>query len=255
MIKENQNRLVSIVVPVYQAGKYLEETILSVLSQTYKEWELLLVDDCSSDDSVRIMEKYATQYPNIRVIKQEKNKGAAAARNRGIDEMQGRFLSFLDADDIWLSQKLEKEIEYMERLGAAFVFCGYEFADEYAQGTGKIVHVPDTLHYEQALKNTTIFTTTVLFDTTRIPKGLLHMPYVKSEDTATWWQILRAGYTAYGLDENLVLYRRLPSTLSSNKWEAIKRIWYLYRKVEKLPFFSSTYNFVFYAVRAVLRRI
>ena len=143
----------------------------------------------------------------------------------------------------------------MKEKQAAFVFSGYEFADEQAVGTGKIVKVPETINYKQALKNTTIFTSTVLFDRSKIDKELLLMPDVKSEDTATWWQILKTGIEAYGLNENLVLYRRSANTLSSNKFEAIKRIWYLYRKVEKLNIFSSCYNFIGYAVRAVLRRV
>ena len=143
----------------------------------------------------------------------------------------------------------------MKAHGAGFVFSGYEFADEAGRGTGKVVRVPQRLCYREALKNTTIFTSTVLFDTEKIPRELIRMPLVKSEDTATWWNILRNGHTAYGLDENLVLYRRSTNTLSSNKIEAIRRIWNLYRRVEKLSLPYSMYNFVFYAARAVLRRV
>lgn len=115
--------------------------------------------------------------------------------------------------------------------------------------------MPEKLNYKQALKNTTIFTSTVLFDTERIPRKLLEMPRVKSEDTALWWKVLKNGYTAYGLDENLVRYRRVGKSLSSNKFEAIRRIWNLYRKVEGLGFLESAWNFCFWAARAVLRRI
>jgi len=120
---------------------------------------------------------------------------------------------------------------------------------------GKVVKVPETLEYKEALRNTTIFTSTVMFDTQKIDKQLLNMPDVKSEDTALWWKILRSGYKAYGLDENLVYYRRPSVSLSSNKFIAIKRIWNLYRNVEKLSLPYSCYNFCFWAVRAVLRRV
>ena len=146
-------------------------------------------------------------------------------------------------------------LAFLEKEKAAFVFCGYEFADENGHGTGKVVRVPKTLTYHQALKNTTIFTSTVLFDMTALSMELLQMPLVKSEDTATWWKILRAGYQAHGLDENLVLYRRTAGTLSSDKLEAVRRIWFLYRKVEGLSVLYSMYNFIFYAIRAVLRRV
>ena len=115
--------------------------------------------------------------------------------------------------------------------------------------------MPPRLTYRQALKNTTIFTSTVMFDTQRIPKEKLEMPDIKSEDTALWWKVLRQGYTAYGLDRNLVLYRRPQRSLSSNKLEAIRRIWNLYRRAEGLSVFYSMYNFCFWACRAVIRRI
>lgn len=247
--------MVSIVIPVYNAEKYLAQTIESVLNQTYRDWELIPVDDCSTDGSRDILRTYAASDNRIRPIYLEHNVGAACARNEGTKKAAGEYHAFLDADDIWVADKLERELAFLKDKQAAFVFTGYEFADENATGTGKIVHVPATLTYKQALKNTTIFTSTVMFDRSKIKQDLLMMPNVPSEDSATWWQILKTGIVAYGLNENLVLYRRSSNTLSSNKMTAIKRIWYLYRKVEKLNFFRSCYNFVGYAFRAVLRRV
>ena len=143
----------------------------------------------------------------------------------------------------------------MKEKEAAFSFTGYEFGDENAVGTGRVVRVPEKLVYKQALSNTTIFTSTVMFDTSKIAKERLYMPVVKSEDTALWFRILREGETAYGLDENLVIYRRPGKSLSSNKIEALRRIWNLYRKQEKLNFFYSAYLFVGWAFRAVKRRV
>lgn len=246
---------ISIIVPVYNTGEYLKETIDSVLAQTCGNWELLLVDDYSSDNSREIISRYAACEERIRPIFNRHNQGAATSRNIGLKEAAGRYIAFLDADDLWKADKLEKEMAFMKKNRAGFVFSGYEFGDENGRGTGKIVRVPQTLTYRQALKNTTIFTTTVLFDTEKIPKEILYMPQVKSEDTATWWQILRQGHVAWGLDENLAVYRRSKGTLSSNKLEAVRRIWYLYRRVEKLSLPYSFYNFFFYAARAVSRRI
>lgn len=246
---------VSIIVPVYNAREFLEETIATVQAQIETDWELLLVDDCSTDGSRQLIERCAEADGRIKPVFQQENHGAAAARNRGVEEAQGRYIAFLDADDLWKPERLSAELAFMQEKNVGFVFSGYEFADEKGIGTGKIVKVPQTLNYRQALKNTTIFTSTVLFDTEKIPKELIKMPLVKSEDTAAWWNILRHGHMAYGLDENLVLYRRSVGTLSSNKLEAIRRIWYLYRKVENLGLVYSLYNFVFYAIRAVLRRV
>lgn len=249
--------LISIIVPVYNAEKYIEETIDCVRNQTCGEWELLLVEDGSSDGTVDIIMRNLQEKPEprIRLIRQPANGGAAAARNRGLEEARGRYIAYLDADDLWVPEKLEKELRFMREKDAAFVFTGYEFADEEGRGTGKVVRVPETLNYRQALSNTTIFTTTVMFDTEKIKKEDLRMPTVKSEDTALWFQVLRSGYVARGLDENLVKYRRTGKTLSSNKIEAIRRIWNLYRKREKLSIGESAYHLCFWAVRAVKRRV
>lgn len=252
-----KDRLVSIIVPVYNVEKYIAETMACVRNQTYTDWELLLVEDCSTDKTVQVIEDYLqrTGDARIQLIRQPVNSGAAKARNTGLDRAKGRYIAYLDSDDLWEPEKLERQLAFMKKKNAAFCFTGYEFADENGQGLGKVVRVPETLNYKQALKNTTIFTTTVMFDTDKISKELLDMPLVKSEDTALWWKVLRNGYVAYGLDENLVRYRRAGKSLSSNKLEAIRRIWHLYRKVERLNLFQSLYNFCFWAVRAVVRRV
>lgn len=251
------DELISIIVPVYNAEKFIRETMDCVIAQTYPCWELLLVEDGSRDNSVEIIETYIRDSgeERIRLICQPENMGAAKARNRGLQEAKGRYIAYLDADDLWLPEKLEHELAFIREKDAAFVFTGYEFADENGKGTGKIVHVPETLNYRQALSNTTIFTTTVMFDTQKISKELLEMPVIKSEDTALWWKVLRNGYTAFGLDENLVKYRRTGKSLSSNKLEAVRRIWNLYRKAEGMGVLDSAWHFCFWAVRAVSRRL
>ena len=146
-------------------------------------------------------------------------------------------------------------MEFMEEKGAAFGFTAYEFADEEGYETNQWVAVPETITYKEALSRTVIFTSTVMFDLSKISKEMIKMPDVPSEDTATWWKILRSGYTGYGLDKEYTVYRRPEKSLSSNKFIAIKRIWNLYRNVEKLPLLESMWNFVWWAIRAVIRRI
>lgn len=246
--------LVSIIVPVYNAEKFIDETINTVLEQTYTNWELLLVNDCSTDNSVKLINKYLKD-KRIKLINNEVNSRAAITRNNGIKAAKGKYICFLDADDKWDKTKLEKQIKFMQEKQCAFSFTSYEFADENCIPNGKKVHVPDKISYKQALKNTTIWTSTVMFDMKKLSKEDIYMPNVKSEDTACWWSILKKIDYAYGLDDILSFYRRSSGTLSSNKFEAIKRIWNLYRNVEHLNIFKSVYCFVWYAVRAVLRRV
>lgn len=248
--------MVSIVVPVYNASSYISETISMVSAQTYKDWELILVDDASTDGSANIIEKIIEkQGKRIRLIRKNVNEGAAAARNTGIDASSGKYIAFLDADDVWKPDKLEKQIAFMEKNDAAFSFHAYEFGDEKANPTGKIVTVPKTLSFKEALSRTIIFTTTVMFDTEKIDMEIIHMPQVPSEDTATWWRILKSGYVAYGLNENLAIYRRPARSLSSNKFVAIERIWFLYRNIANLSVPASMFYFCGWAVRAILRRL
>lgn len=250
-----EKELISIIVPVYNAESYIEETVAMVRAQTCQSWELLLVDDHSGDQSLARMETLAKQDHRIRVIAKPSNEGAALARNTGIDHSRGRYIAFLDADDVWMPDKLEKELAFLKEKDAAFVYTAYEFGDEKAGRTGKVVHVLPVLTYKKALSRTIIFTTTVLIDTQKTGKELLHMPDIKSEDTATWWKILKAGYPAYGLDEVLAIYRRPPHSLSSNKLEAVRRIWQLYRRQEMLPLFQSAGCLLGWAWRATIRRL
>lgn len=249
-----QEKLVSIVIPVYNAEKFIKETVSCVVNQTYTEWELLLVNDGSTDGSGKVIDKLAESDSRIRAFYIE-GGGAAKARNVGTENANGRYLAFLDADDLWEKDKLEKELDFLKKKDAAFVFTGYEFADEFGKGSGKIVRVPENITYHQALKNTTIFTSTVMFDMAKTGREILYMPQIKSEDTALWWKIIRNGYKTNGLNENLVKYRRSGKTLSSNKIEAIRRIWNLYRKAEGLSVIKSIYYFVFWAWNAVARRV
>lgn len=250
---------ISIIVPVHNAGAYIANTVKMVEAQTYTNWELILVDDASTDDSVEkitsAIEESSFSQEHFVLILKNKNEKAAAARNTGLDRASGRYIAFLDADDVWLPEKLQKELEFMKKERASFVFTAYEFGDEKAKPTGKIVHVPDKLDFKHALSRTVIFTSTTLFDTRHLDKKLIYMPLIESEDTATWWSILKTGVIARGLDESLVIYRRPAHSLSSNKLVAIKRIWRLYREIAKLNVFSSFINLVGWAYRATVRRI
>lgn len=246
--------LVSIIIPVYNAAKFLPDTINSILNQTYRNWEVILVDDKSTDNSVEIIGKYISN--NIKLIKLDKNYGPGFARNKGVDSAKGKLICFLDADDLWKKDKLEKQVNFTITNNYHFTYTSYIYSNKFGKETSCVVKVPLKVKYHDYLKNTIITTSTVMFDMCYFDKKDLYMPNLKrGEDGATWLRILKKIDYAYGLNEDLALYRISRNTLSSNKLLSIKCIWHLYRKVESLSILKSTYYFIFYTFNTIKKRI
>ncbi len=250
------DELVSIIVPVYNAEKFLDETINTVLDQTYTNWELILVNDCTTDKSLDIINKYAKKDKRIKIINQEENGGPAITRNTGIDIAKGKYICFIDADDKWDKDKIEKQIEFMKENDIAFSYHSYEFSNEKCEPSGKKVIAKKRMSYKHALKNNIISTITVMFDSSKIDKSLIKMPNLKYvEDTATWFKILRNGYIAYGIPNIFSYYRRIPNSSSSNKLRTQKSLWNLYRNEEKLSVINSLNCLFWKNLNAVKRRL
>ncbi|WP_198305540.1 glycosyltransferase family 2 protein [Arcobacter vandammei] len=242
---------VSIVTPLYNCSDYLEQTIQSILYQTYQNWEMIMVDDCSKDNSIEIAQKYVAQDNRIKLIKLERNSGAAVARNRAIEEAKGRYIAFLDADDIWKAEKLEKQIYFMQKNNYSFTYTAYEKIDENGVVFGKI-GVPLKVSYNQLLKTCVIGCLTAVYDTEKL--GKIYMPTnTKREDFATWLSILKKIDFAYGIKENLSQYRVYENQSSGKKAKMAKENWKLYRDIEKLNLLKAGYCFSHYAIRGILR--
>ena len=255
MTKE-RNELVSIITPIYKCEKFVKDTIECVLNQTYDNWELLMVDDCSPDNSADIIKKYAKDDSRIKYIKLEKNSGAAVARNKALHESKGRFIAYLDADDLWKNEKLEKQVNFMLDNNYAFTCTDYEKIDENGNSLNKIIKIPKKVNYNLFLRNTIIQTVGVMIDTKLTGKELLEMPNIRRrQDAATWCQLLKNGFDCYECPENLSYYRVVSNSLSSNKFKAAKMNWYWYRKIEKLPLWKTCYCFVGYAFNGIKKRI
>ena len=246
--------LVSIITPVYNAERFLSDTIKSVQNQTYKNWEILLIDDCSKDNSAQIIKEFQKYDNRIKYIKLKKNSGASVSRNEGIRNAKGRFIAFVDSDDIWKPEKLEIQIKYMLKENLGFTFTSYRYMKENGELTNKIAKAPSKINYNGLLKNTIIGCSTVVID--REIVDYFEMPLVRrGQDTATWLQILRKEKYAYGIEQDLVNYRLVGESLSSNKIIALKRTWNTYRNVEKLGLLKSSYVFCFYIFNAIKKRI
>ena len=197
--------LVSIITPAYNAAAYIAETIESVLAQTYPNWEMLIVNDCSKDNTAEIVQSYAKKDKRIKLINLKQNSGAAVARNTAIQNAKGRYIAFLDSDDLWKKEKLQKQIQFMQKNGYAFTYTSYEHFKETKENVHNQVQVPKNLNYNQALKGNQIGCLTVMLDRKQIQN--IHFTTQKHEDYILWLNILKQGITAYGMQESLALYR------------------------------------------------
>lgn len=250
------NEKVSIITPTYNSEKYIANTIKSVQDQTYSNWEMIIVDDCSTDNTCEIVEKIMQKDSRIKLFRQEQNAGAGKARNRSMQNATGRFIAFLDADDIWLPEKLEKQIRFMIENKYGFSCTSYEVISDAGKKLNKNVYMLPKVDYVGFLTNNLLQTVGIMVDKNIVDEKCLVMPDIRRrQDAATWLQILKAGHDCYGISEVLAQYRRAEKSLSSNKIKAVKGIWSLYRDIEKLSLPFSCYCFVRYAILAVWKRI
>ena len=239
---------VSIIIPVYNVSGYIKECLDSVINQTYKNLEIIIINDNSTDNTMDIVNSYKDK--RIKVINLVKNSGVSIARNKGVEISTGDYVCFLDSDDCWNLEKIEKQVNFIKNK--TFIYSDYEF---YNNGKKHRVSVPKSLTYKQALKNTTIFTSTVMFNMKYLSKEDLYMPNIKiGQDTSTWWRILKKVDKAYGMNEVLSIYRIHGISLSSNKIRAVKGAWNIY-KLEGLNVFKRIYYFSHYLKNAIKRRI
>jgi teichuronic acid biosynthesis glycosyltransferase TuaG len=246
--------LVSIITPTYNSEKYIKKTIESVFCQTYKNWELLIIDDNSSDLGFSIAIAYAKKDSRVKIKKLDKNIGAAEARNIGLKLARGKYISFLDSDDIWLKNKLAIQVEYMEKEQIPISFTSYELIDCQDNLLHKKILSVKSLDLNQYLKNTRIG-----FSTSMINKEIVGnfklMDIRTRQDGQLWISLLKKGYVAYGINDILVQYRVHPQSISANKIKATVQIWKLYFKIEKLGFLPSCYYFINYLYNAIKKRI
>lgn len=248
------NKLVSIITPSYNSSKFIEECIESVLSQSYSEWEMIIVDDYSNDKSKDIISEFSAKDGRIKPIFLEKNVGAAEARNVAIRQAKGKYIAFLDSDDLWKNNKLEKQLSFMNDKNIAFSFTSYQPISENGIDKYSVIKVPNQIDYHSYLKNTIIGCLTVIIDKEKT--GEFQMPNIRSShDMALWLLIMKRGFTAYGLKENLAYYRIVSTSNTSKKWKAAKEVWDVYRKVERLNIVYSAICFVGYVFNALKKRM
>lgn len=244
--------LVSIITPTYNCGRFIGETIESVQKQTYTNWEMVIVDDCSIDRTKEIVEEYISKDDRIKYYCLENNSGAAVARTRAMQLADGEYMAFLDADDLWTEDKLEKQLQFMKQNKYAFSCTSYEQIDEDGNLTNKIVKTIPKTSYNRLLLDCPVGNSTVMYSVKKM--GKFEVPNIrKRNDDALWLQMLKKEKYIMGMPDILMKYRIRRNSISSNKLKVIKYHWILYREIEHLNIFRSLFHIGYWCVIKVMK--
>lgn len=246
------NNKVSIITANYNGEKYIIDTIKSVLSQTHKNWEMIIIDDASSDNSCNIINNFCKKDKRIRFIKLEQNSGPAVTRNKGIELANGRYITFIDNDDLWHKNFLQTMVSFIEKNNITFAYASYERKNESLEKDFGTFIVPEKVSYYDILKSCPISCLTAMYDTSKI--GKMYMPNIlKRQDYGLWLRILKKVKYAYGVKTPLAIYRIRPNSVSRNKLKAASYQWKIYRDVEKFSLIKCCYYFVNYAINGIIK--
>ena len=243
--------LVSVIMPNYNSEKYVKNTVESVLRQTYANWELIFVDDFSTDSSLSIVESFHDE--RIRIFRNRVNQGAAVSRNVGIEAARGKWIAFLDSDDLWLPDKLSKQLTYMVENGYDFTCTSYEVINENAEKLAVFIPKKERFTYRDILKHNHIGCLTVIYHAERLGKVMMPPEAIKREDLACWLSILRNGTPVHCMPDVLSVYKVHKNSVSSNKWKMIRYQWNVLRKVEGLSLIRSSVYMLYWAILGVLK--
>lgn len=245
------DELISIIMAAYNAERTIESAIRSILSQTYTNWELLVINDCSKDSTAAIVTSLASSDSRIRMLNNETNSGVSVSRKKGMEATTGTWIAVLDSDDMWAPDKLEKQLALAYKTGAELIFTGSAFVDNDGNPIDWQLHVPDRLPYRELLKQNLVSNSSVLVKAD-LYKQFYAIGDEMHEDFAIWLGITKTGRDAYGLDEPLLIYRLATASKSSNKVKAAKMNWNTYRYVGLNPI-AAGYYMCWYVVKGLLK--
>ncbi|PVX50753.1 glycosyltransferase involved in cell wall biosynthesis [Balneicella halophila] len=247
-----ENSKVSIITPSYNSEMYISETIEAIINQTYRNWELLITDDCSSDNTKEIVRNYQENDSRIKFFQLKKNLGAGIARNNSIEKARGRYIAFCDSDDVWKPDKLTKQIEFMERNALAFTYGAYQKMNKEGK-KGAIFYPPECISFKDLLKTCSIGCLTAVYDIDKL--GKMFMPSIrKRQDYALWLEIHKKIKCSKGIvDEPLAFYRVRSNSISSNKLKAAQYYFRVLKEYGDVNFVQSFYYFFYYIIKGTLK--
>ena len=243
--------LVSIIMPAYNCEDFIGIALDSVIAQTYKNWELIVVDDCSTDRTGEIVQTRMSVDPRIRYHKLDVNSGAAIARNKAVDKAKGKYMAFLDSDDIWFPEKLDKQISFMKQNGYTFTCTSYTKIDEQGNSLNRTIKAKDRRDYDGVLK-TCPGNSTVIYNSEKL--GKYKIPYIKKRnDYLMWLQVIKKAKYLYGIEEPLGSHRIRTDSISSNKASLVGYHWKIFREIEQLSFVKSSYLILYWVIATLFR--
>ncbi len=244
--------LVSIIMPTYNCASFIGETIESIQAQTYARWELLIVDDCSTDNTHEIAARYMEIDPRIKYWCLETNSGAATARNVSMEQAKGEYIAFCDSDDLWMPDKLARQLRFMKKTGYNFTCTAYEQIKENGRSLKRIVRPRKKCNYNRMLLDCPVGNSTVMYNVENM--GKFKVPNIrKRNDDALWLTMLKKEKYIWGMDEVLMRYRIRQNSISSNKLKVIKYHWILYRDIEHLSILRSIFHIGYWCFIKTLR--
>ena len=250
--ENKENPLIAVIMPAYNAEAYIEEAITSVMNQSVTDWELIVIDDCSQDQTQSIVKAISERDSRVKLLINEKNSGAAVSRNKGLEIFCGEYVALLDSDDYWYPQMLEKMLDRIKATSADIVYCSYEIVDENKNKICNDFLVPEKTTFKESIVRSVITCSTVMVTgqfakSHRFPTNMYH------EDIALWFEALRNGATACGVTDILAAYRQSANTKSANKLKSACRRWKIYRNHLKMPLLKSMDAMLRYAFYGVLK--
>ena len=248
-----KDRTVSIICPAYRCASVIGETVRSVLAQTYPDWELLIAEDCSPDDTREVVERLAGLDPRVKLIPLDRNSGPAMARNAALERVQGRWVAFLDSDDLWMPRKLSAQLRLARDTGSQLIYSSYWRVSEDGNYSGHPVRIPKSICYSQLLGNSTIATSTVLLD--RSVFGAIRLDgSVGYDDFELWTRLLSGGSIAHGVQEPLMAYRLRSGSVSRRRVQMSREVWRVLREYRHLSIGMAAIQFTSYACRAAIKQ-
>ena len=247
-----KEKLVSIITPSYNSEKFISETINSIINQTYTNWELLITDDCSNDNTVNIVKSFQENESRIKLFILKSNGGAGLARNNSIRNAKGRYIAFCDSDDQWKTDKIEKQLGFMDRLNLCFTYSSYDVVDEFGSFKS-VVEAPKTISYQKMLNNNYVGCLTAIYD--RKFLGKLYMNEIRNrQDWALWLYIMRILKVTSGMSESLAIYRERSNSISTNKVEMLKYNYQIYKVVLGYNHFFSFFLIINYIFQYLIKK-